>query len=70
MNLFIQMHVVKEAQTSSRIEGTQTSMDEALMPIDQIAPENATIGRRCVTTLTLLTWRLASWNACRCPIGC
>jgi Fic family protein len=39
IDLFIEMHVVKEAQTSSRIEGTQTAMDEALMPEAQIRPE-------------------------------
>ncbi len=39
IDLFIEMHVVKEAQTSSRIEGTQTGMDEALMSEDQIQPE-------------------------------
>jgi Fic family protein len=39
VDLFIRMHIVKEAQTSSRIEGTQTSMNEALMPESHIAPE-------------------------------
>ena len=39
VDLFIQMHIVKEAQTSSKIEGTQTQLDEALMPAEHIKPE-------------------------------
>ena len=39
VDLFIQMHITKEANTSSRIEGTQTQMDEAVLDISQLAPE-------------------------------
>lgn len=39
VDLFIQMHIKKEASNSSRIEGTQTEMDEAVLDSSQLAPE-------------------------------
>ena len=39
IDLFIKMHITKEASTSSKIEGTKTEMDEAIMKEEEISPE-------------------------------
>ncbi|MDP2173133.1 MAG: Fic family protein [Candidatus Cloacimonadaceae bacterium] len=39
VNLFIQMHILKEANTSSRIEGTNTEIEDVILDEDLVLPE-------------------------------
>ena len=39
IDLFLHLHITKEAVVSSRIEGTQTTINGALLPETEISPE-------------------------------
>ena len=58
IELFISMHVVKEATSSSRIEGTQTNIDEALLSEKEIPLDKRDDWEEVQNYIKALSWSI------------
>jgi Fic family protein len=58
INIFIKMHIAKEANTSSKIEGTKTEIDEVLLAKDQIDPEKRNDWQEVRNYIDAMNWSL------------
>lgn len=67
IDYFIQMHVKTEAVSSSRIEGTRTEIDEALLPVEEIDPERRNDWHEVHNHIEAMNWSVAELE--RLPVS-
>ncbi len=67
IDYFIQMHVKSEAVSSSKIEGTRTEIDEALLPEEEIDPERRDDWREVHNHIEAMNWSVSELN--RLPVS-
>lgn len=68
VNYFIKMHVTKEANTSNRIEGTRTEIDDILMPKEDISDEKKDDWQEVQNYIAALEFALVELNS-RLPLS-
>ncbi|MDO5561838.1 MAG: Fic family protein [bacterium] len=68
INYFIKMHVTKEANTSNRIEGTRTEIDEIFLPKEDISDEKKDDWQEVQNYINALEFSLKELNS-RLPLS-
>lgn len=58
IDLFIRMHIVREANASSRIEGTQTEMEEVILPEESVVEERRNDWREVNNYIQSMNWAI------------
>lgn len=70
IDLFIRLHVAKEAVISSKIEGPQTRFVEALLPIESIDPKHRNNWQEVNNYIQALNFLFWSWITCHFHLAC